>query len=162
MTIIAGSVVVDDVGNATGGDLARALYDEQVAAMNEIPDPPPKGGSVATRQSLARNSNHTANALAAYLPTALGTELLLLGEPVSVSTTYSNMLIGSVPSHEVWQITATSKTLKTIDYSYSTGNLITEVRKVYAADGTTVIAQLTINYSYTGSIVTGKTLTRDT
>ncbi len=161
MPIVAGTVTVDDVGQATGGDLSRALYDEQVVAMGEIPDPPPKGGSVSTKKALARNSNHTAAALASYLNVSLGSELLLIGEPTAVNTTYSNTLSGSLPTQEVWRRTADSTLIKTIDYTYNTGKLATEVRKVYAADGTTIIAQLSFTYSYTGSNITGKVITRD-
>ena len=51
--------------------------------------------------------------------------------------------------------------IKTIDYTYAVGKLATEVRKVFAADGLTVVAQVTWTYIYGGGLLTGATMTRD-
>lgn len=63
---------------------------------------------------------------------------------------------------ELWAYTGSGLTLKTIHYVYTLGLLIDHyVVKVYAANGTTIIAQTTTTFSYTGSIVNSIVRTRD-
>lgn len=94
------------------------------------------------------------NTVPATLTDLLG---LLETEPASPGTTYSNTIAGGKVTQEVWRRTADNTLLKTIDYTYTLGTpkVSTEVRKVYAVDGITIIAQVTMTYSYTGSQVTG-------
>lgn len=88
-------------------------------------------------------------------------DFLLDNEPNRRNNTYSNIRVGTQVTQETWVRTFNSSTLKTIAYTYS-GTLVTkELRKVFAADGLTVIAQMTLNYTYTGPVVTGATITRD-
>jgi hypothetical protein len=51
--------------------------------------------------------------------------------------------------------------IKSIAYTYIANKVATEIRKVFALDGTTILAQVTWTYSYTGSIVTSAAMTRD-
>lgn len=51
--------------------------------------------------------------------------------------------------------------IKSIAYSYTSGKVTTEVRKVFAANGTTILAQVTWTYNYTGTILASATMTRD-
>lgn len=88
-------------------------------------------------------------------------DFLLDNEPNSLGTTYSNTFTGGKLTQEKWARTAGGATLKTIDYTYTGAKVTTEVRKVYASDGTTIAAQMTVTYTYTGSTVTGETLVRD-
>lgn len=223
MALVAGDVTVSDVGVRTGSDLALVLYDEQAAALTEISNPPPKGGPVATKQSLARFCNHLALALAPYINanitggggggsgdvtgpssavtldiaifngttgkiikdsgvsiaaltaalqayadgvgasvlTLASNDLLLVAEPSDPDTTYSNTLSGLQVTQEKWVRTSGGARLKQIDYTYTGLKLTTEVRKVYASDGTTIVAELTLNYTYTGLTLTGETAVRN-
>ena len=86
---------------------------------------------------------------------------LLDNEPVGTGVTYAVTRSGSQVTQETWTNTATTKTIKTIAYTY-TGNRVTqEVRTVYATDGITIVAQATITYTYTGNTVTGDTTVRN-
>jgi prolipoprotein diacylglyceryltransferase len=51
--------------------------------------------------------------------------------------------------------------IKSIDYTYASGKVSQEVRKVFATNGTTILAQVTWSYSYTGNNLTGASMTRD-
>ena len=51
--------------------------------------------------------------------------------------------------------------IKSIDYTYASGKISQEVRKVFAANGTTILAQVTWSYGYTGQKITSSTMTRD-
>ena len=86
---------------------------------------------------------------------------LLETEPASPGTTYSNTIVGGKVTQEVWRRTADASLLKSIDYTYTGGKVTTEVRKVFATDGVTVIAQVTLTYTYTGPTVTGIATVRD-
>jgi hypothetical protein len=105
--------------------------------------------------------NAGSTTLAKVVNTPSNYDFLLDNEPTSVGTTYALSLSGGLVSTETWTNTATSKTIKTIAYTYSTGLIQTEVHKVFAADGTTVVAQKTVTYTYSGGSITGSTVTRD-
>jgi len=84
---------------------------------------------------------------------------LLAAEPTS-TTNYA-------ATYTAWRLTKETWTrnpgnlLKEIDYSYTGAKLTQEVRTVYDTDGVTVLAQLTIVYSYSGSTLTSATYTRN-
>jgi hypothetical protein len=80
---------------------------------------------------------------------------LLETEPANPGSTYSVTRVGGVVTQEKWVRTADGSNLKTLDYTYTSGKLTTEVRKVYATDGVTIIAQVTMTYTYSGSLVIG-------
>lgn len=87
---------------------------------------------------------------------------LLSNEVLTTGVTYSNTVTGGKVTQEKWVNTGNSRTIRQVDYTYLGTKVTTEVRKVFSpADGTTVIAQATINYSYSGNTLTGETITRD-
>lgn len=86
---------------------------------------------------------------------------LLDNEPVGTGVTYVVTRSGNQVTQETWTNTATTKTIKTIAYTYTGTKVTQEVRTVYATDGLTIIAQATITYSYTGNTVTGDTTVRN-
>lgn len=74
----------------------------------------------------------------------------------SFVVTYSGIFV----TKEEW-FRADSTLIKSIDYTYA-GVLVTqEVRKVFMDDGTTIAAQVTWTYTYSGIFLTGGTMTRD-
>lgn len=88
-------------------------------------------------------------------------DFLLDNEPVEVGITYTPTYTSGRITNEEWKNTNNRK-YKTIDYTYSSGRISTEVRKVYdPADGTTVLAQVTITYSYSGATVSSYVLVRN-
>lgn len=93
--------------------------------------------------------------------TAADPDFLLDCEPTAPNNTYSNTFTGGKLTQEVWVRTSDSTNIKTIDYNYSGSKISTEIRKVYDSDGITIIGQLTINYTYTLSALTGGIITRD-
>ena len=88
-------------------------------------------------------------------------DLFLDSEPTTPGTTWSTTITGGKVTQEKWVRTAGATNLKTIDYTYTVNKVTTEVRKVFATDGTTVVAQNTLTYSYTGNVVSGIVATRD-
>lgn len=87
-------------------------------------------------------------------------DFLLENEPPTPTNNYSNTQTGSKVTQEKWERGDTTK-IKTIDYTYSGSRISQEVRKVYATDGSTILAQLTVVYSFTGAALTSATRTRD-
>lgn len=88
-------------------------------------------------------------------------DFLLDDDPVAGNFTYAVTYSGSKVTKETWTYTATGKTLKTSDYTYSGNNISVAVTKIFATDGVTVVAQTTETYAYSGNKVTGSTKTRD-
>ena len=78
----------------------------------------------------------------------------LENDPPTPGTDYSNTYTGQRVDQEQWKRTSDASLLKQIDYSYTGQRLTTEVRKVFAANGTTILGQLTVEYFYTGQLVT--------
>jgi hypothetical protein len=75
------------------------------------------------------------------------TDFLLVCDP-PLSVTYTNTYVFGQLSTETWTTTATSKTLKTVQYIYSGTQLQTEIVTVYYSDGVTVLGLFTITYLY--------------
>lgn len=69
------------------------------------------------------------------------------GEPI-IGSLYDATKSGSTVTQERWRRSSDSSNLKTIDYTYSSGRISTEVVKVYDTDGTTVLGQTTETYSW--------------
>jgi hypothetical protein len=88
-------------------------------------------------------------------------DFLLDNEPDALGTNYAITYNTGTVTNEAWQRTSNSTNIKTIDYTYNTGLLSQEVRKVYAGDGTTIIGQVTITYSYTSGSLTSATYVRN-
>jgi len=85
----------------------------------------------------------------------------ILVDQLDVSTTYSIITTSGLVTQEKWLRLSDSTKLKTVDYSY-TGKLVTqEVHSVFASDGVTLVAQLTTNYVYTGTSLTGASTVRN-
>jgi len=80
--------------------------------------------------------------------------LYLENDPPTPGTDYSNTYTGQRVDQEQWKRTSDASLLKQIDYTYTGQKLTTEVRKVFAANGTTILGQLTITYTYTGQLIT--------
>jgi hypothetical protein len=97
------------------------------------------------------------NTAIAYTPLL---DFLLDNEPMSVSTTYTATWVGGIVSKEQWFIAGPIQ-LKSIDYTFSNSKVTTEVRKVFAGDGITVIAQSTIAYTYVSDIIQSTIVTRN-
>jgi hypothetical protein len=132
------------VGNSTGG-----------SANFRYPSGAQDVGYSQTKQNI------TSQNLVQPAITDISNHELLDSEPVATGTTYSNTRSGNTVTQEKWVNTSSGKTIKTIDYTYTGGKYTQEVRKVYATDGVTIIAQVTISYSYTGNTVTGETVVRN-
>ena len=91
-------------------------------------------------------------------------EFLLDNEPIvetgatdcAYAPTYT---LGKITKEEWKRNDATL--IKSIDYSYTSGKVTQEVRKVFAANGTTIAAQVAWSYNYTGTQLTSASMTRD-
>lgn len=91
-------------------------------------------------------------------------EFLLDNEPIAetgaTDCTYTpTYALGKITKEE-WKRNDTTL-IKSIDYSYTGAQVTQEVRKVFAANGTTILAQVTWSYTYTGSNLTSASMTRD-
>lgn len=87
--------------------------------------------------------------------------LYLECEPPTPSTDYTNTYTGNRVDQEQWKRHSDASLLKQVDYTYTGARVTQEVRKVFAANGVTVLGQITIVYSYTGQHLTGEAITRD-
>ncbi len=88
-------------------------------------------------------------------------EAYLVADP-EIGSTYATTYSSNLVSKETWVNSATSFVIKTIDYTYASGVLATEVVKVFSpADGTTVIAQTTTTYTYSGGALASTTKVRN-
>jgi hypothetical protein len=89
---------------------------------------------------------------------------LLDNEPIAetgaIDANFTVTYSGIKVIQEEWRRNDTTL-IKTIDYTYTGIKVTQEVRKVFAADGTTVVAQVTWTYAYTGILLTSGTMTRD-
>jgi hypothetical protein len=88
-------------------------------------------------------------------------DFLLDSEPNSVNYDYAISRTGGQVSQESWTNHATSKLLKSIDYTRSGGHVDAEVRKIFDSDGVTVVAQLTVTYTRSGGNVVSATYVRN-
>lgn len=137
--------VVEAIGTSTGGS-ASFRY-------------PPGAQEIGFDQT---KQNTTSDNQLQKAVTEVSNATLLDDEPGSVGTTYTVTRSGSTVTQEKWVNTGNSRTIKQINYTYTGSKVTTEVRKVFsAADGTTVIAQKTLTYSYSGTTVTGATIVRN-
>ena len=91
-------------------------------------------------------------------------EFLLDCEPTAetgaADASYSNTYTGNRVTNETWKRNDATN-IKTIDYTYTGNQLTTEVRKVYAANGTTIVAQVTWTYVYSGLNLQTASMVRD-
>jgi hypothetical protein len=88
-------------------------------------------------------------------------DVLLLNDPIDGSYTYSLTRSGNKVTQEKWVRTGDFSNKRTIDYTYTSNQVTSEVRKVYASDGSTVTAQATFTYTYSGSNVSSISVVRD-
>lgn len=85
---------------------------------------------------------------------------LLIDDPVVGATMSLTYTAGKLTA-ENWYNPSTSNLMKAISYTYS-GNLpITEVVRIYASDGVTIVAQTTSTYGYTQGQLSSTTKVRD-
>jgi hypothetical protein len=92
------------------------------------------------------------------------TEFLLDSEPTketgATDCTYTPTYTTGKITKEEWKRNDATL-IKSIDYTYASGKVSTEVRKVFDTNGTTILAQVTWSYSYTGNNLILATMTRD-
>lgn len=137
--------VAEPIGTSTGGT-AFFRY-------------PPGAQEIGYRSS---DQNSSSGSQLQRVVTDISNATLLDDEPGSFNTTYTITRVGPRVTQELWVNTISTFAIKRIAYTYSANRLTQEVRKVYlASDGTTIIAQKTISYSYSGITPTGSVITRD-
>jgi len=137
-------VVVESIATSTGGS-ASFKYDAGALHV----------GFDATKQ------NQTSSTNLQTAVTAVSNGLLLDSEPTGVGVSYTPTYSGSSVTLERWFNTATTNNIKTIAYTYTSGKVTTELTKVFATNGTTILAQKTTTYTYSGTKLTGSVTTRD-
>lgn len=86
---------------------------------------------------------------------------LLEDEPAGIGVNEALLRTGNRVDTELWKRAADNSLIKRVDYTYSGNSVIQEVRKVYAEDGTTVVAQKTVLYTYSGNTVIATSSSRD-
>lgn len=85
---------------------------------------------------------------------------LLTDDPADEDHTYTPTYLGLLVTTEEW-FRLDDTLIKSIEYEYTSGLVSTVVVKVFAADGTTIIAQTTSSYSYTGIVLDEIVTARD-
>jgi hypothetical protein len=91
-------------------------------------------------------------------------EFLLTNPPTAETgtpdCTYTPTYVAGLITLEAYR-RSDSTLVKTVDYTYTARKVTSKIVKVFAANGTTIVAQLTWTIVYTGNIVTSETATRD-
>jgi hypothetical protein len=89
---------------------------------------------------------------------------LLDNEPIAetgaIDANFVVTYVGILVTKEEWRRNDATL-IKSIDYTYSGIQVTQEVRKVFFMDGSTIAAQVTWSYFYTGILLTSGTMTRD-
>ena len=88
-------------------------------------------------------------------------DYLLENAPSSEDSEYSAVYQSGLLTSESWSRASDSTLWKSIDYTYLSRLLSTEVVKVFDATGLVIEAQLTKSYAYTGAVLSSVTITRD-
>jgi hypothetical protein len=90
-------------------------------------------------------------------------DFLLDCEPDAINNLYANVRVHNRVMRETWTNTFTTKLIKSIDYTrgYCGHLVLQEIRKIYAPDGLTIVAQLTVVYTRTAGRITSAVVTRD-
>ena len=139
-----------DYGGKRGTNLGAPAAARDATYTDNTSAPRSSGLAAAGTSLLAAPADHVHPAI----------DQLLETDPVDVGTTYSLSYTSGLVTSEVWK-RANTTVYKQIDYTYTAGLVTTEVRKVFAANGTTVIGQITFTYSYSGGLWSSTTQTRD-
>lgn len=179
--IEAGDLVV--ISGATAGNgsyTITAIISEQVFEVTPAPSGTGSGGTAsfyypaaATRIGVnpSGRTNFSANTLQGALNQldaaitggggsgVTSIDFLLENEPPAPSNNYSNIISGALVTQEDWR-RADTTLIKRNSYTYTSGRVTSETRNVYAANGTTIIGQLTVAYTYSGGRVASSVRTR--
>ena len=107
----------------------------------------------------------TLTQLAAASSAVAYTEFLLNNEPTAetgvTDAAYTvTRSAAFLVTNETWK-RSDATTIKTVDYVYTSSFVSSEVRKVFAANGTTIVAQVTWTYVYTAGFIVSSTMNRD-
>ncbi len=87
---------------------------------------------------------------------------LLDNEPVETGVKYTATRSGNLVTQEAWTNINNGQLVKTINYSFTGSLLMQELRRVYdALTGLTIVAQVTITYTYNGNVVASEVISRD-
>jgi hypothetical protein len=86
---------------------------------------------------------------------------LELAADLVVNANYTATYTGNRITNELWVNPSNSHSIKNCAYTYTGSKLTQEVRTVYAADGVTIVGEVTYTYAYTGSKLTSGTITRN-
>ena len=137
--------VVEAIGTSTGGSIDfKYVPGAEAIGFNTA------NQNISSFNDVQRSITEVANAA------------LLDDDPGSVGVTYAVTYVGNKVTQELWTNTSNAFAIKRINYTFTDNRVTTEVRRVFSAsDGTTIIAQKTINYTYAYNVVTGATSTRD-
>lgn len=88
-------------------------------------------------------------------------QFLLDCEPNGQNITYQPTYVGRLVAREAWTATVGGALIRSVDYTYAGPRVAQEVRKVYDPTGVTVVAQLTLLYTYGAGRLVSATETRD-
>lgn len=163
-----GDIVVI-AGNAAAGTyhVASVVSTTILVVVESIPSS--TGGSVtfydpAGATKIGISPTNLTTTTATVLQNAFGSIDLnhaLVATPSDRAITFAATRTSGQVSRETWTYTATSLLLKSIDYTRVAGLVTSFVTKIFAADGTTIIAQTTDTIARTGGVVTSGTTVRD-
>jgi hypothetical protein len=115
-------------------------------------------GNILTSSVMTRDVSTVGSVYVSYLDDLLNNRPT--AETGASDAAYLPTYSGNKITLETWKRNDTTL-VKSIAYTYSGARLTTEIRKVFATDGITILAQVTWNYSYTGQLVTSAVMTRD-
>jgi hypothetical protein len=141
-------VVVETIATSTGGT-ASFRYPAGATTVG-----------VATTGFVHPGTAATVAQLLLAVDTGSNYDLLLENEPPAPTNNYAATRSGGVVTTETWTRNGGNKQ-KDIVYTRAGGVVTQELRKVYATDGTTILAQETVVYTRSGGVVVSATRTRN-
>jgi hypothetical protein len=144
----------EDVIEAAGYQLQDSADRDETVKMWR------QSGSMVFKDQLNTTPVTLSDLLYSFSGSAANLDFLLDNEPVSSGSTYTNVRTGNKVTQETYRRLDGSK-LKTSDYTYSGNFVILEIRKIYAQDGVSVVAQTTQTYTYSGGLVNSISASRD-
>jgi hypothetical protein len=158
---VEGAEYEQPIDQNTEGVAAKGFYPQGAATSGDETVGIERDGSGNLVLKDGTTGTKTLGQIAAASSGPSNYDFLLESDPDAVNNDYTITRTSGVVTKETWIRRADSKTMKTIDYTRSSGLLTEELIKLYASDGTTVVAQLRVTYTRSGGVVVSATRDRE-
>jgi hypothetical protein len=132
---------VEAIGTSTGGTV---VFQHKAGAANVGVD---KTGFAVVSHTNVQDALKDLDSAVPSGGSTSNIDFLLENDPPAPANNYDFVKTSGQVTQERWKRVDTTL-IKSIDYTYSIGKVSTEVRKVFASDGTTIIGKTTRTWTY--------------